>query len=45
MFVRRDRLGCELAADPVRLLGKHNHPPEAQSRQGARNTPETSADD
>ena len=26
MLVRRDRLGGELAADPIRLLGEH-YPP------------------
>ena len=45
MLVRWDRLGCELAADPIRLLGKYDRPAEAQGRQGTRNTPETRADD
>ncbi len=45
MLVRWDRLGCELAADPIRLLGKYDRPAEAQGCQGTRNTPETPADD
>jgi hypothetical protein len=45
MLVRRDRLGGELAADPIRLLGKHDLPAEAQGSQGTRHTPETSTDD
>ena len=45
MLVRRDRLGGELAADPIRLLGEHDPPAQTQRRQGTSHTPQSPTDD
>jgi hypothetical protein len=45
MLVRWNRLGGELAADPIRLLGKHDPPAKTQRRQGTSHTPQSPTDD
>ena len=44
MLIRRDRLGGELATDPISLLGAHDSPTKTQRRQGTGHTPEPHAD-